>query len=69
MIDVAIEQKLMESFKDGIPRPLTSKDILKAIKKVKPSTKQWFSSAKNYALYANTSGLYDEVLTYLKIKK
>ena len=69
VIDVAIEQKLMESFKDGIPRPLTSKDILKAIKKVKPSTKQWFSSAKNYALYANTSGLYDEVLTYLKIKK
>ena len=62
VIDLAIEQKLTESFKDGIPRPLTSKDILKAIKKVKPSTKQWFSSAKNYALYANDSGLYDEVL-------
>ncbi|WP_339663090.1 AAA family ATPase [uncultured Polaribacter sp.] len=69
VIDVAIEQKLTESFKDGIPKPLTSKDILNAIKKVKPSTKQWFSSAKNYALYANDSGLYDEVLTYLKIKK
>ncbi|MHB0754204.1 AAA family ATPase [Polaribacter sp. M15] len=69
VIDVAIEQKLSESFKDGIPKPLQSKDILKAIKKVKPSTKEWFNSAKNYALYANDSGLYDEVLTYLKIKK
>tara|TARA_R110002126_G_scaffold277373_1_gene423174 strand:- start:16095 stop:17405 length:1311 start_codon:yes stop_codon:yes gene_type:complete len=69
VIDVAIEEKLTESFKDGIPKPLKSKDILKAIKKVKPSTKEWFSSAKNYALYANDSGLYDEVLTYLKIKK
>ena len=69
VIDVAIEEKLTESFKDGIPKPLKSKDISKAIKKVKPSTKEWFSSAKNYALYANDSGLYDEVLTYLKIKK
>lgn len=68
-IDIAIEDKLTQSFKDGIPKPLTTKDILRAIKKVKPSIKQWFSSAKNYALYANDSGLYDDVLTYLKIKK
>lgn len=68
-IDIAIENKLTESFKDDIPKPLNTKDILNGIKKVKPSIKQWFSSAKNYALYANDSGLYDEVLTYLKIKK
>jgi len=68
-IDIAIEQKLLESFKDGIPKPLTTKDILKAFDKMKPSTKEWFSSAKNYALYSNDSGLYDDILTYLKIKK
>lgn len=68
-IDVAIEQKLIESFSDGIPKPLTTKDILKAIKTVKPSTKEWFTTSKNYALYANDSGLYDEILSYLKIKK
>lgn len=68
-IDIAIEEKLTQSFKDGIPKPLNTKDVLKAIKKVKPSIKQWLSSAKNYALYANDAGLYDEVLTYLKIKK
>jgi len=66
---VAIEKKLEASFKDGIPKPLTTKDILKAIKKVKPSTKEWFVSSKNYALYANDSGLYDDILAYLKIKK
>ncbi|NER16527.1 ATP-binding protein [Spongiivirga citrea] len=69
VIDVAIEKKLQESFKDGIPKPLTTKDFLKAIKQVKPSTKEWFGSAKNYALYANDAGLYDEILTYLNIKK
>ncbi|GAB1855767.1 AAA family ATPase [Flavobacteriaceae bacterium MHTCC 0001] len=68
-IDIAIEQKLTESFKDGIPKPLTTKDILKAFKTMKPSTKEWFSSAKNYALYSNDSGLYDDILTYLNIKK
>ncbi|GAA4106470.1 ATP-binding protein [Aquimarina addita] len=68
-IDVAIEQKLMQSFSDGIPKPLTTKDILKAIKSIKPSTKEWFTTSKNYALYANDSGLYDEILSYLKIKK
>ncbi|WP_109438140.1 ATP-binding protein [Aquimarina sp. AU119] len=68
-IDIAIEKKLLESFDDGIPKPLSTKDILKAIKVVKPSTKEWFVTSKNYALYANDSGLYDEILSYLKITK
>ncbi len=68
-IDIAIEQKLLESFKDGIPKPLRTKDIINAFNKMKPSTKEWFNSAKNYALYANDSGLYDDILSYLKIKK
>ncbi|MDG5491516.1 AAA family ATPase [Psychroserpens sp. SPM9] len=68
-IDIAIESKLMESFKDGIPKPLVTKDLIKAFSKMKPSTKEWFNSAKNYALYANDSGLYDDILSYLKIKK
>ncbi len=68
-IDRAVETKLQASFKDGIPKPLETKDIVKGIKNSKPSTKEWFRSAKNYALYANDAGLYDEILDYLKIKK
>ncbi|MCK8522799.1 AAA family ATPase [Aquimarina sp. D1M17] len=68
-VDIAIEHKLMQSFSDGVPKPLSTKDVLKAIKNVKPSTKEWFVTSKNYALYANDSGLYDEILSYLKIKK
>lgn len=69
IIDIAIELKLEQALKEGIPKPLENKDPLKAIKKHKPSTKEWFSSAKNFALYANESGLYDDILHYLKIKK
>ena len=69
VVDQAIESKLRESFKDGIPQPLSTKDLLNAARHVRPSTKEWFNAARNYALYANESGLYDEILDYLKLKK
>lgn len=68
-INMAVESKLKEAMKSGALIPLVTKDILEAIKKHKPTTKEWFISAKNHALYANESGLYDAVLQYLKIKK
>ena len=69
VIDVSIEEKLESAFDTGVPEPLQTNDLLKAAKKLIPSTKEWFSKARNYALYANESGLYDPVLDYLKIKK
>lgn len=69
IIDIAIEQKLESSFSDGIPKPLETIDLLTALKKHKPSTQEWFSAAKNFALFANDSGLYDDILTFMKIKK
>lgn len=69
MIDIAIEQKLESSFNDGIPKPIETNDLLNALKKHKPSTQEWFSTAKNFALFANNSGLYDDILAYMKIKK
>jgi transitional endoplasmic reticulum ATPase len=69
LIDVVIEKKLMDSFKNGIPEPITNKDIVNCISQIHPSTKEWFTIARNYALYANESGIYDTILDYLKIKK
>ena len=66
MIDIAIEQKLEASFSDGVPKPLETGDLLAALKKHKPSTQEWFSTAKNFAMFANDSGLYDDILTYMK---
>ncbi|MET0244760.1 MAG: ATP-binding protein, partial [Flavitalea sp.] len=69
MIDIAIEDKLEASLASGKLETINTKDLLKAAKVHKPSTLEWLSSARNYALYANESGLYDEILKYLKIKK
>jgi len=69
LIDIAIEKKLESAFEDGIPKPLGTKDLLAAAKIHKPSTQEWFSTAKNFAMFANDSGLYDDILKYLKMKK
>ena len=69
IIDIAVEEKLEAAFVDGVPKPLTTKDLLQAAKKHKASTAEWFSTAKNFALFANDSGLYDDILTYMKLKK
>ena len=69
VIDIAIEGKLADSFVDGVPKPLKTKDLSEALKRHKASTQEWFSAARNFALFANEGGLYDDILTYLKIKK
>jgi len=69
IVDMAVEYKLEESLAKGAIQKLTTKDLLKAAKQHKATTHEWFSSARNYALYANESGLYDDILQYMKIKK
>ncbi len=69
VIDIATESKLEESLAKGKIENLVTKDLLKAVKLHRATTFEWFSAARNYALYANESGLYDDILKYLKIKK
>lgn len=68
LVDDCIEKKIEEALKKGgAPKPITTKDLEKSLKVIKPSTVEWFSSARNYALYSNESGLYDEIAKYLKL--
>jgi transitional endoplasmic reticulum ATPase len=67
VLDLAIEQKLKQAFKDGLPKPLTTADLANAAKTLRPTTKEWFSTARNYALYSNQGGTYDDILKYLKM--
>jgi transitional endoplasmic reticulum ATPase len=69
IFDVATERALSRAMKEGRVVPLTTEDLLQACKGIKPSTRSWFESAKNYALYANQGGFYDDVLTFLGIRK
>ncbi|UOQ74977.1 ATP-binding protein [Hymenobacter cellulosilyticus] len=69
VVDLAVEGCLRESMKAGKALPVQQSNLLAAAKQVRPSTKEWFATAKNYALYSNEGGNYDDILTYLGIKK
>ena len=67
VVDVAVEAKLSEAIHSGRPTPLVTRDLVKAAKTLRPSITDWFATARNYALYANEGGLYDDILKYLKL--
>jgi SpoVK/Ycf46/Vps4 family AAA+-type ATPase len=67
VVDVAIERKLREAMTSGVPKPLGTKDLAGAAGTLNPTTKEWFATARNYALYSNQGGIYDEILKYLKV--
>lgn len=66
LVERAAEAPLMEAIRGGEMRPLNRNDFAAALKKSKPSTREWFSVAKNYATFANTGGLYDDLVEYLE---
>jgi len=69
VVDAAVDVRLRESMRAGRPLPIEQSDLLNGVQLVKPSTKEWFATARNYALYSNEGGLYDDILTYLGVKK
>jgi AAA+ superfamily predicted ATPase len=69
VFDVASEEKLAIAMRENRLVPISTDDLIRAAKSMQPSTKAWFESAKNYALYANQSGFYNDVLSFLGIKK
>ncbi len=68
VVDMAVEAKLREAMKKGVPEPLFTKDLLAAAKGHKPTSREWFSTARNYALYSNQGGFYDDVMDYMNLK-
>lgn len=65
VVNKATESKLAQALQQGKPLPLTMPDLLKTAAQVRPSTQEWFATAKNYAVYANESGTYDDILAYM----
>jgi ATP-dependent 26S proteasome regulatory subunit len=59
--DAAIERSL----ESGSEQAIDASDLAGALREVKPTTLEWLTTARNYARYANDSGLYDDVLQFL----
>ena len=46
MVDLAVEGKLRDAMQSHSLEPLRTKDLLSAAGKIKPSTREWFASAR-----------------------
>jgi len=68
LCESAAELALEESLQSGTARPLTTADFKRALKEVRPSVRAWFDTARNYAMFANEGGLYDDLLAYIKAR-
>ena len=66
LCESAAELAMEQAMASGKPKPLTQAEFKKALKEVKPSTRPWFETARNYAMFANEGGTYDELLDYLR---
>jgi len=66
LCESAAELAMEDSVRQNVPRPISMADFKQALTSVLPSTRAWFDTARNFALFANEGGLYDELLAYLK---
>lgn len=66
VVESAAELAMEDSLETGNVRSISQQDFKKALREVRPSTRAWFEIAKNYALFANDGGIYDDLVEHLK---
>ena len=69
LCESATENAMEQSMLTGAVRPITTVDFQGALRQVRPSTRPWFETARNFVLFANESGAYDDLMAYMKTKK
>jgi len=61
----AAEEAIARALRTGKPEPLTTEQFLRLARTITPITLEWARTARNYATYANETGLYDAVAEWL----
>jgi SpoVK/Ycf46/Vps4 family AAA+-type ATPase len=69
LCETAAEYAMADSIRTGEVRMIEQRDFDRAAADVRPSTRPWFATARNVAMFANEGGVYDDLVTYLKRKK
>jgi SpoVK/Ycf46/Vps4 family AAA+-type ATPase len=69
LIDAATDLAFERTVDSGREHPIDQAVLAAVLKDARPSTQPWLETARNYALYANEGGSYDELLAYLKSRR
>jgi ATP-dependent 26S proteasome regulatory subunit len=65
----ATEYAIEDSLDSGTVRAITQRDLERAAREVRPSTTSWFEMARNFVMFANTTGQYDDLLAYMRDRR
>ena len=52
--------------KSGEMEPITNRQLKSALREVRPSIATWFETARNYAMFANASGEFNDLAEYMQ---
>jgi transitional endoplasmic reticulum ATPase len=66
LIETAVELAIDDSVSAEDLTPISRRHLDAALKELRPTTGEWLASARNYAKYANESGIYDDVLAFIE---
>jgi SpoVK/Ycf46/Vps4 family AAA+-type ATPase len=66
LVSRASEKAIMAEMRTGTAACITQRMLLETLKEMRPSTVEWLETARNYASYANRSGLYDDLVRYFE---
>lgn len=69
LCESSAEMALEDSIRAGTPRAIAMSDLERGRREISPSTRAWFEVARNYALFSNESGAYDDLLAYMRRHK
>ena len=65
----AAELAMEESLASGAVRPIGGAHFERALRELRPSTHAWIETARNYVMFANEGGVYDDLQAYLRTRK
>lgn len=65
LVEQVAEGPIRHALTDGTIRPIGEKDLLGTIAATRPTTKEWFPTARDYATFSNVGGLYDDLVAHL----
>ncbi|SDC93044.1 ATPase family associated with various cellular activities (AAA) [Terribacillus halophilus] len=65
LVKDAIDSAITRSYETGTVQPMTNEDLLYALERRKPTTLEWFHTAKSYAKFSDANQEYKDVLDYI----
>ncbi|MCL2716908.1 MAG: ATP-binding protein [Alphaproteobacteria bacterium] len=66
LVSEALELAIAASLNSGREVPVDASLLQQALRSCRASTRAWFDTARNYAIYANEGGTFDDMLAYMK---